>query len=296
MQEETYCLNFIVPQEYGGAPLKVFLRKSCGMSARLLTALKQEKNGILKNGAHARTIESVQAGDRVTVHMPHETCTTLPVPLPLSIIYEDAHLLALDKPAGMPVHPTSCGHTEDTLANAVSYYMARQGERYAFRPLNRLDKDTTGLVIAAKEPFSAFKLFNHIEKTYLAVCEGKLSGSATVDAPIGIKEGHSIEREVSPGGQRAVTHYTAMESLNGHTLLSLRLETGRTHQIRVHMAYLGHPLAGDDMYGGSLRQIGRQALHCVQMRFTHPVTGTPIELSAPIPVDMEQLIAEKPTK
>lgn len=296
MPEETYRLDFIVPLEYDGAPLKAFLRGYCGMSARLLTALKREEDGILKNGAFVRVIDTVRAGDRIAIHMPRESCFIPPVPLPLHVIYEDAHLLVLDKPAGMPVHPTSCGHTGDTLANAVSFYMAQKGESYAFRPLNRLDKDTTGLVLTAKEPFSACKLTNCVEKAYLAVCEGELSGSGTVNAPIKIKQGHTIEREVSSGGQNAVTHYTALQRFDGHTLLSLRLETGRTHQIRVHMAYLGHPLLGDDMYGGSLKQTGRQALHCAQIRFSHPITGKPVELSAPLPADMVRLLAEKSTK
>lgn len=296
MREETYRLDFTVPREYSGAPLKAFLRRGCGMSARLLTLLKQTDHGILINGAPARTVDVVLVSDKITIHMPPESCTVPPVSLPLPVVYEDGHLLVLDKPAGMPVHPTSCGHTEDTLANAVSFYMMQKGEQYAFRPINRLDKDTTGLVLVAKEPFSAYQLANHVEKTYLAVCEGALSGSGTVDAPIKIKEGHTIEREVSHSGKKAVTHYTSLQTLAGHTLLRLRLETGRTHQIRVHMAYLGHPLAGDDMYGGSLDWIGRQALHCAQMCFTHPVTGAPLELSAPLPADMERLLTEKSTK
>lgn len=289
-------LKFTVPAEFDGALLKVFLRRGCGLSSHLMVSLKQTENGILLNGRHARVIERVAAGDTVTLSLPAEDCPVEPAALPLTVVYEDAHLLVLNKRAGMPVHPTSCGHQSDTLANAVSFYMRQRGERYAFRPLNRLDKDTTGLVLTAKEPYSAYRLKTGVEKQYTAVCEGVFSGSGTVDAPIRIKDGHTIERIAGNGGQRAVTHYKAIKCLDNHTLARFALETGRTHQIRVHMAYLGHPLAGDEMYGGSRELIARQALHCGEISFKHPVTGEKIELSAPLPDDMKRLLEQISTK
>lgn len=286
----------MVPAEFDGALLKAFLRRGCGLSSHLMVLLKQTNNGILLNGRHARVIERVAAGGMVTLKLPEEDCTVEPAALPLAVVYEDAHLLVLNKPPGMPVHPTSCGHEMDTLANAVSFYMRKKGERYAFRPLNRLDKDTTGLVLTAKEPYSAYSLKSGVEKRYTAVCEGVFSGSGTVDAPIRVKAGHTIEREAGNGGQRAVTHYKTLAGLYNHTLARFALETGRTHQIRVHMAYLGHPLAGDDMYGGSRALIARQALHCGEMSFKHPVTGKKIELTASLPKDMARLIEQISTK
>ena len=289
-------LTFFVAEEFSGVPLKVFLRSGCGLSSHLMVSLKQVENGILLNGRHARVIDKVTAGDTVTLNLPGEGCQVQPVELPLTAVYEDSHVLVLDKPAGMPVHPTSCGHSSDTLANAVSYYMGQRGERYAFRPLNRLDKDTTGLVLAAKEPYSAYRLKSGVEKRYTAICEGVFTGSGTVGAPIRIKEGHTIAREAGNGGQRAVTHYKAIACLRNHTLAQFTLETGRTHQIRVHMAYIGHPLAGDDMYGGSRALIARQALHCGEMSFKHPVTGKRIELTASLPEDMARLLEQLSTK
>ena len=294
--ENPRLLKFTVPAEFDGALLKTFLRRGCGLSSHLMVSLKQTENGILRNGRHARVIERVAAGDMVTLRLPEETCAAEPAMLPLTVIYEDAHLLVLDKPPGMPVHPTSCGHQRDTLANAVSYYMRKKGERYAFRPLNRLDKDTTGLVLAAKEPYSAFCLKTGVEKQYIAVCEGVFSGSGTVDAPIRIKEGHTIERQAGNGGQRAVTHYKTLAGNHNHTLAQFTLETGRTHQIRVHMAYFGHPLAGDDMSGGSTEYIARQALHCERLSFAHPITGKKMELFSPLPNDMARLIEQISTK
>lgn len=285
-------LKFTVPAEFDGALLKVFLRRGCGLSSHLMVSLKQTENGILLNGTHARVIERVAAGDTVTLSLPVEDCPVEPAALPLTVVYEDAHLLVLNKQAGMPVHPTSCGHQSDTLANAVSFYMRQRGEGYAFRPLNRLDKDTTGLVLTAKEPYSAYKLKTGVEKKYTAVCEGVFSGSGTVDAPIKVKDGHIIEREAGSGGQRAVTHYKALSQFQNHTLAQFTLETGRTHQIRVHMAYFGHPLAGDGMYGGSRELIERQALHCGSMSFVHPIDRSIIKLSAPLPDDMKRLLEQ----
>jgi len=294
--EDSKRLTFSVPAEFDGAMLKAFLRRGCGLSSRLMVLLKQTENGILRNGRHARVIEPVTAGDMVTLRLPEENCAVEPFALPLAVVYEDAHLLVLNKPSGMPVHPTSCGHEMDTLANAVSFYMRSRGESYAFRPLNRLDKNTTGLVLTAKEPYSAYRLKTGVEKRYTAVCEGVFSGSGTVDAPIRVKEGHTIEREAGNGGQRAVTHYKTLAGLHNHTLAQFTLETGRTHQIRVHMAYLGHPLAGDDMYGGSTKYIARQALHCERMSFLHPVTSKKMELFASLPDDMARFIEQISTK
>ena len=287
MQNREKKIIFTVPESFDGVMLKSFLKNHCHVSARLLAALKNKENGLTSRGERLWAIDRVEAGQVITLALPLEKNTVEPVSLPLQILYEDVHLLLLNKPPGMPVHPTSCGHTSDTLANACSAHMRQKGESYKIRLLNRLDKDTSGLVLVAKDAFCAYALARQVEKTYLAVAQGVLCGSATIDSCIRIKPGHTIQRETAPDGRHAVTHYTALAHEQNHTLLALRLETGRTHQIRVHMASIGHPLAGDSLYGGNLTYIGRQALHCNSMAFVHPVTQQMHRFVSPVPRDMQ---------
>lgn len=284
-------LQFIVPEAYDGVRLKGFLRGHCGVSARLLTALKKEPQGISVNGTHAIVLETLHMGDVVTLRLTEDRKELPPVEIPLQMIYEDADLLVVDKPAGMPVHP-SPGHDCDSLANAVSAYFQGKGERLSFRPVYRLDQDTTGVMLLAKNAFAAARLAKGIHKVYLAVCEGVLQGNGTEVGPIGLCSGHSIQRAVIAGGVSAVTHWEAISNNEAYTLLKVQIETGRTHQIRVHMAHRQHPLAGDDMYGGGLELIQRQALHCAEISFCHPVTGERYNLSAPFPEDMRRLVVD----
>ena len=286
-------LIFPVPKEYEGAKLKGFLLGFCGLSAGLLTELKRgSPDGITVNGAHAAVSEVLGAGDVVEVRLRENGAgLPVPVPLPFSAVYEDEDLLAADKPSAMPMYPTP-GHDRDSLANAFSFRCAQKGEAFPFRPVYRLDSDTTGLVLLAKNRYAAYRLSGNVEKTYLAVCEGLLEGSGTVDLPIGYLPGRTVQHAVVPDGKKAVTHWRALSGGGGRTFLSLRLETGRTHQIRVHLANIGHPLAGDDMYGGSLRGIGRQALHCARIEFLHPVTRRPVVLESPVPEDMRRLLSD----
>ena len=162
----------------------------------------------------------------------------------------------------------------------------------AFRPsvCNRLDRNTSGLVLMAKDKYSVNLLKNQVHKTYLALVHGSLSGEGVIDAPIGLRDGSKIVRCVREDGSPSVTHYRSLFHSTEYSLLSLWLETGRTHQIRCHMSSLGHPLLGDDLYGGSTERIRRQALHCAEMAFSHPVTGERLLLKAPVPEDMERLI------
>lgn len=227
--ENPRLLKFTVPAEFDGALLKSFLRRGCGLSSHLMVSLKQTENGILRNGRHARVIERVAAGDMVTLRLPEETCAAEPAMLPLTVIYEDAHLLVLDKPPGMPVHPTSCGHQRDTLANAVSFYMRKKGERYAFRPLNRLDKDTTGLVLAAKEPYSAFCLKTGVEKQYIAVCEGIFQEAARWTRQYASRKGIQLsDRRVTAGSGllRTIKRLRAIITIRLRSLRSK--QAGRT--------------------------------------------------------------------
>lgn len=282
-------LEFTVPQEYDGAHLKGFLRSHCGISARLLARLKREPMGIAVNGAHVTVREILRAEDVIQLTLPADEPFLEPVALTLVPLYEDSSLLVVDKPSGMPVHP-SPGHDRDSLANAAAAYFLQQGERLAFRPVYRLDRDTTGALVLAKNTYVAARMAEQIDKIYLAVCEGILEGSGTEDGPIGLLPGHSIQRCVSPDGVRAVTHWRALCHANGHTLVAVKLETGRTHQIRVHMAHRGNPLAGDDFYGGSRKWIDRQALHCVKVEFFHPMTERRLCVVAPIPPDFAALL------
>ncbi|NLG92111.1 MAG: RluA family pseudouridine synthase [Clostridiales bacterium] len=282
-------LSFTVPIEYDGISVKSFLRGYCGISARLMVRLKREPMGITKNGLNVIVTQTVSAGDVVRIRMPDDSKQPEPEDRPLSVVYEDEDLLIIDKPANMPMYPAP-GHDRDSLANAVAAYHLRRNERLAFRPVYRLDKDTTGLVVLAKNPYCAARLAGNIEKEYMAICEGEFSGSGTIDEPIALKEGHAIQRTVTPCGESAVTHWRVLCTGRGHTFVSFRIETGRTHQIRVHMSHFGHPLAGDDLYGGHLEFLSRQALHCTNIHFVHPVSGKDRRFTCALPNDMKKLL------
>ena len=264
-------IRFVVEGELDGINVKNFLRRYCGVSSRLLAKMKRIENGITSNGEHIRSIDILHSGDIVEIKMPEDENDIEPVYQPVEIVYEDDETVVFNKPPFMPVHPVR-EHQLDTLANYAVYHARSRGENYSFRAVNRLDRDTSGLVLTAKSSFSMTYLRSHVCKVYVALCEGELHGSGTVNAPIRLKEGHTIQREVGEGGVRAVTHYRAIKTMYGHTYVEFRLETGRTHQIRVHMSSIGHSLAGDDMYGGSREYFERQCLHCTEIEFMHPVT------------------------
>jgi 23S rRNA pseudouridine1911/1915/1917 synthase len=282
-------IEFSVPREYDGVTLRGFLRSYIGLSSRQTARLKRQPGGITRDGAPITAPDLLHAGDTVSLVFQDDVLLPPPRPLPVPVLYQDADLLVVDKPASMPMYPCP-GHDCDSLANAVSFLQSSAGERYTFRPVYRLDRDTTGVVLIAKNAFAGSKLAGIVQKTYLAVCEGQLSGSGLIDRPIGLKPGHTIQRAVAPNGQRAVTRWRALLTGDELSFVAIRLKTGRTHQIRVHFSDAGHPLAGDDMYGGSLRLIGRQALHCAEIRFCHPVTGKRIRFVAPLPDDMRSLL------
>lgn len=281
-------LTFTVPPQYDGKKAQGFLRGYCNLSYRTLVKLKRVDGGITRNGELLRTIDILHTSDVVVISMPETRPPAEPKELPLDIVFEDDDILICNKPANMPVHP-SRGHADDTLANAVASYLTKKGEKLAFRPVNRLDRDTTGIVVCAKNAHCAANLCNKTEKIYIAVCEGNLVGSGTIDLPIGVKEGHGIMREVNENGEHAVTHYKVIGNASNHTLLEIKLETGRTHQIRVHFSHIGHPLAGDDMYGGSREFISRQALHCKSIHFMHPICSEEMDFDTDLPSDMVYL-------
>lgn len=280
---------FSVPQEYDGQTLQTFLRRGCGLSWRMVVKLKRVPGGMTADGQTLRSIDRVRAGQTVRLTMPDDAVRIEGADIPLTVAYEDDHLLVIDKPPYLAVHP-SAGKPEPTLANAVVGYLARQGEPLSFRPVNRLDRNTSGLLLAAKDPHIAYTLAQKPQKAYYAIVLGELCGEGTVDRPIRVREGSCITREVGEGGKPSVTHWRALATDGEITLIRLVLETGRTHQIRVHMAWLGHPLAGDTMYGTDETLLPRHGLHCARMTFIHPVTGEQIALSSPIPPDMRALL------
>lgn len=270
------------------------LLKAHGYSSTVIRHLKETENGIQRNGVWARVYEPLASGDTVTILLTEEASSEniVPTPLPLDIVYEDEDLLIINKPAGMPIHPSQ-GNYDNTLANACAYYFQQKGEPFTYRCINRLDRDTTGLLIIARHAYSASLLSSmvakrEIHREYLALATGLVPDSGVIEAPIARVDGSTIEREVNfETGEFARTHYRRLEYKNGYSLVSLKLDTGRTHQIRVHMKYIGHPLPGDFLYNPDYSMIRRQALHSYRLTFTHPITGKELQFTAPLPDDMK---------
>ncbi|MBR6718726.1 MAG: RluA family pseudouridine synthase [Oscillospiraceae bacterium] len=270
-------------------PLGTYLRKYAGISAGMLKRLKQVPDGITRSGMHLRTVDPVRSGDVILLHLP-EHCGHTPNPaLPVPVVYESAQVLVCDKPAGIPAHP-SVRHREDTLANWFAAVRPESG----FHLLNRLDRNTSGLCLIAKTAYAANRLRGQVQKRYYALVPNGLTGSGTVDAPIAREQDSVITRCVRPDGKPAVTHYRVMQQTPQCTLLELMLETGRTHQIRVHMAHIGYPLLGDALYGGDCTVLQTHALHCGMLRFPDPASGEEIVLQAPLRREMQEMLQKRP--
>ena len=291
-------ITYTIDNASTGLRIEQYLRRR-GYSYQNLARLKKMRESILLNGAWTYMRTAVKDGDILTVHIqePESSPNIPPVKLPLDIVYEDEDIVVVNKPAGMPVHP-SLNNYENSLANGLMYYYQEQGKPFIFRCTNRLDRDTSGLTVVAKHMvsssiLSSMGMRHEITREYLAIVRGALKPSVgTIDAPIGRTGSSLIERKIDfENGERAVTHYRVVEEQNGHSLVSLILETGRTHQIRVHMKYIGHPLVGDYLYNPDMEYIDRQALHSHRLSFTHPVTGEKMEFTAPLPADMRKILS-----
>ncbi|RJS61733.1 RluA family pseudouridine synthase [Bacillus sp. PK3_68] len=267
------------------------------ISKRALTDIKFGGGRIAVNGQEENVRFLLKAGDEVEVLFPRETPSEgiLKERFPLSIIYEDDYLLVVEKPAGMTTIP-SREHPSGSLANGLLGYYEEQRIDATIHIVTRLDRDTSGLVLIAKHRHvhhlcSKMQKNNQISRAYEALAEGRLlSQSGIIEKPIGRKETSIIEREVREDGQYACTYFNVLESFSDFTRVALQLQTGRTHQIRVHMAYIGHPLLGDELYGGSLKEMNRQALHCGKLSFSHPITKQLLHFERSLPKDMQAVI------
>lgn len=285
-------LKQTVPTAYHGRQVGDFLRQQMGCSGTLIKALKRQNPGIVLGGRPARTVDRLHSGDVVELYLPEqEGYRHTPVAMPLQIVYEDRDVLVVNKPPFMAVHH-SANHAEDTLANGVAWYLEQEGKTSAFHAVNRLDRDTSGLVLLGLHSHAAARLPQGAQKLYYAVVDGIYQGRGVIDLPIRRKENSVILRQVGEPGQRAVTHWEAVAVYQQKTLLQIKLETGRTHQIRVHFSALGTPVTGDTLYSLGSSLITRQALHCGEITFIHPVTKEQMTVRAPLPPDMMELLGQ----
>lgn len=290
-------LIYKILDEDAGTKLKEVLYDKMKISGRLTRKLKRSKN-IFVNGYNISLGSNLRKGDIVKVIMEDEANKFEPQDIPISVVYEDMDLMIINKQPNIVVHPTK-GHPDNTIANGLVNYLNKTGQRFKIRFINRLDRDTSGLLMIAKNPFAQQSLSNQmqqnrVEKKYLAVVKGRVEKDyGIIDAPIGRIESDSIHRRVIENGQRSITHYEVIERYNDASLVRLTLETGRTHQIRVHMQYIGHTLIGDELYGYVNDElINRQALHAETLKFFQPRTDEKRLVKANMPDDIKDLITK----
>lgn len=302
-------IHYRIPNSYEGHKISEFLRNQ-GISTKSIIRLKSDVENVLLNDEPGFINRILKKDDRLTLCVKElESSKKIPpVDLPLSIIYEDEDILIVNKPANMPIHP-SMNNYENTLGNAVAYYYMKKGEPFLYRCINRLDRDTTGLTILAKHYLSCGILYDEMEsheikRTYYAIVENRtvfdapyahrLLQTGTIDLPLGRKPDSAIERMVDiKNGDKAITHYRVLATNDGLSLLELQLDTGRTHQIRVHMQAIGHPLIGDFLYNSKDTHMKRQALHAGKLSFRHPITKETLSFTAPVPQDMQVFFPDR---
>ncbi|MFD1040703.1 RluA family pseudouridine synthase [Virgibacillus byunsanensis] len=286
-------MEWQIDKEHDGMVIRDYLQHVHGFSRRMIKIVKFDGGQICVNDVPKTVRYELISGDVLSIVFPPEIKGTYMEPRDVSIdiIYEDEHILIINKQAGIATMPSSI-HPARTIANGVLNYYKERNIPYTVHVVTRLDRDTTGLILIAKHRYSHSLLAvsqrnGLVKRKYKAIMEGHLTEPiGTIKEPIGRKEGSIIERMVSEAGKTAITHYQVLAESEYHSLLEIQLETGRTHQIRVHFSHIGHPLAGDDLYGGSKADINRQALHCYELTFEHPLTNQMITVEAPLPEDM----------
>lgn len=279
--------------------LREYLLERRKISKRALTSIKYKGGKILVNGEEKTVRYILQQGDQIEIIFPPEKRSgwMTPVDIPLSIIYEDEHVLVINKPPKLATIP-SRHHPTQTLANGIIHYYDQKGLPYTVHVVTRLDRDTSGLVLIAKQRYSHSILFQDqqekkIKRSYIAIVEGTLKEKkGVINYPIARASDSILKRMVSEIGQQAITHYQVREETSVASLVDLYLETGRTHQIRVHCEYIGHPLFGDSLYNGNMDFNDRQALHCQSLTFQHPTTREEMHFEIALPDDMEKLWSE----
>ena len=291
-------LNWTVPPELAGIKVDTLLKRHLNLSGTVVRRIKWLEDGILVDGVRVNTRFVPRAGQVMSVRLsdPERRSGIVPAPGPLDLVYEDEDLVVLNKAPGVPVHPGP-GHFDDTICNFLLYYYDSVGIEADAHPVHRLDRGTSGLLAVAKHAHAQEVLKNQLHtaafrREYLAVCRGAPSPAAgVVDAPLGPKPGSLVEQMVRPDGKPARTRYETLAVYGGRALLRLELDTGRTHQIRVHLAHLGHPLLGDFLYGTEDPDlIPRPALHSWRLALRHPITGKELLFTAPVPADMAGLL------
>ncbi|MCC0637370.1 MULTISPECIES: RluA family pseudouridine synthase [unclassified Clostridioides] len=296
-KKENQKYNLISYTNEEEMTLKEVLLDKLNFSVRSLSKMKREKS-VLVNGVYKKPSLKVSRGDLIEVKIEEEKANFEPQDLNLQIIYDDFDIIMVNKPPFMVVHPTK-SHYDNTIANGISYYIEKHKENVKIRFVNRLDMNTSGLVIVAKNAYAHHTLStsmseNKVEKTYITVVNGIIDeDEGTINEPIYRPEEDSIKRVIDERGQASVTHYKVVERLKNATVLEVKLETGRTHQIRVHMAHIGHGIIGDELYGyidGNL--INRQALHAYSLEFEQPRTKEILKFKTDIPKDMQELISK----
>ena len=275
-------LSFTISEDLDRIDIRTFVRKQLGLSARVLTALKYEGE-ILLNGKMARSVDLLHCGDQLTLTLYDESCKYDPANIPLNVLFEDEDFIVIHKDADMPIHP-SPGHDRDSVLNAAAFYF-KDCEHFVFRPLYRLDRDTTGVLVLAKNKFSASA---ELTKTYTAVCEGVVPEQGIIDTPIGVLPGHTVQRGTG-FGQPAVTQFHRISTDGQYSLVDFSLLTGRTHQIRVHMSSIGHPIVGDDLYGGHLNLLQKQLLCCTTVWIRCPVLHFDKTISSDFSSEIKEL-------
>ena len=289
--------NLEITEETAGIPVKKLVKTTWGLSSRLMTKLKKN-NLIFVNGRPVKGWKECVPGDLVSVLLPEERSGFEPADIPIYPAYEDDDILIINKQPGVTVHPTK-GHPDNTIANGLMKYMDDTGQSFKIRFVNRLDRDTSGLLIIGKNSHAQDGIIKQmqdgtIEKRYIAIASGRIDEDMVIDLPIGRPFDGCVRRAVVKGenGYPSLTRCKVLENFNDqYTLVELKLETGRTHQIRVHMAHIGHPLAGDELYEGPCNRFsGRQALHSYMLKLKHPVTGEMLHIQSPLPDDMQRFV------